>query len=71
MMEEQIIGILKPSFMGMGGWYVETEQGNIDVHGQVDPKLEGKKVRIVGKKIDINFSMSGNQAVEIVSIVAI
>jgi hypothetical protein len=70
-MEQQIIGILKPSFMGMGGWYIETSNGNIDIHGAVDPKLEGKKVKVVGKKVDANFTMSGNQALEIIAIVAI
>ena len=67
-MEQQIIGILRQSFMGMGGWLVETSNGNVDIHGPVDPKLEGKKVKVVGRKVDVNFSMSGNLALEIISI---
>ena len=67
-MEQQIIGILRQSFMGMGGWMVETSNGNVDIHGTVDPKLEGQRVKVVGRKIDVNFSMSGNLALEIITI---
>ena len=49
-MEQQIIGILRQSFMGMGGWMVETSNGNVDIYGPVDPNSKDKKSKSLDER---------------------
>ena len=63
-------GILKWVNVGMGGWKLVTNSGDVDLYGDIPQSLKERQVIVKGEPVNSGIMMTSTRAIRVHSIVA-